>query len=75
MLAEKEREHQEQIQLLGMKHEAALKATEEAIQEAKKAVESRKNAQTEIDTKLVNELRLKLAEAEQLLKKKDAEIS
>jgi hypothetical protein len=34
--------------LLSEKHEAALKAAEDAIQEAKKAVESRKNNATDL---------------------------
>jgi hypothetical protein len=34
--------------MLSLKHEAALKATEDAIQEAKKAVDSRKNTMTEM---------------------------
>jgi hypothetical protein len=33
--------------MLGEKHESALKATEDAIREAKKAVESRKNLHSE----------------------------
>lgn len=61
MLADKERE----CQMLSEKHEAALKAAEDAISEAKKAVESRKANATELQASireaLAQEFNAKLA--------------
>ena len=60
------------------KHDSALKATEDAIKEAKKAVESRKNLHSEmqnaVNDKLAEEFKSKLAEAESALKQKDNQI-
>ena len=68
LLQEKEREYQEQIQLLQEKHEVALRATEQAIMEARKAVESRKGNQSDmqrqLQDKMLADFQAKMAEAE-----------